>query len=254
MTDAPSDSSAENPAAVEEELAQLRADLTALQDQVDGLSTMTVHPGAEDSTRSASKPLATATTSSPEPPAPPPVARTGRAWRTMTAEQAAEAWRTLFDFVDWMTDRYDLHDSLPSCWYRHGCFVEELHALHLAWIGAYLHPSARPTDPATWQELQHRALTRLRDADRLGCIAGTHRESPRSITDERSADRAARAAYADADSHRRPATAPAPRPATAHDDQAARLDAIHADDRDSAGTDAGPRSLRSESRCEAPPS
>ena len=222
MTDDAANTSAEKPATVEEELAQLRADLTALQDQVDGLSTTTVHPSAEDSTRSAPKPLATVTTSTPEPPAPPPAARTGRAWRTMTAEQAAEAWRTLFDFVDWMTDRYDLHDTMPPCWYRHGGFVEELHALHLAWIGAYLHPSARPTDPTTWQELQHRALARLRDADRLGCIAGTHRESPRSTTDDRTGDQAARAAYADADSHRRLATTPAPRPDTAHDDQAAR--------------------------------
>ena len=210
MTDEAADTFADEPATVEEELAQLRANLTALQDQVDGLSTTTVHPSAEDSTRSAPKPLATATTSSPEPPAPPPAARTGRAWRTMTAEQAAEAWRTLFDFVDWMTDRYDLHDTLPSCWYRHGGFVEELHALHLAWIGAYLHPSARPTDPTTWQELQHRALARLRDADRLGCIAGTHRDPPPISPDvSRAAERAARAAYADADAHRRAAAAPA---------------------------------------------
>ena len=206
MTDESSGSSTEQPATVDEELAQLRADLTALQDQVDTLSTMTVHPHPDDTVRSAPRPLDNAATTLPEPPGPPPATRTGRAWRTMTGSQAAEAWRTLFDFVDWMTDRYDLHDTLPSCWYRHGRFVEELHALQLAWIGAYQHPSARPTDPTTWQELQHRALARLRDADRLGCIAGTHRAPPPLSSDESRADeRAARAAYADADAHRRAA-------------------------------------------------
>ena len=131
----------------------------------------------------------------------------------MTAEQAGEAWRTLFGFVDWMTDRYDLHDTLPPCWFRHGNFVEELHALYLAWVGAYLHPTARPTDPTSWHELQHRALVRLREADRLGCIAGAHRRSPTRAGDDDGEARATRAAYADADIHRRARESPDAAPA-----------------------------------------
>lgn len=182
---------------VEEQLEALRDDIAGLQDQIDGLSTTTADKN--DGSRVA-MPTTEPVTASP--PAPVTAPRTGRAWRTMTAEQAAEAWRTLFDFVDWMTDRYDLHDLLPPCWFRHGTFVEELHGLHLAWVGAYLHPTARPTDPTAWHELQHRALTRLREADRRGCVAGTHRDSPPQTDDHGEAE-AMRAAYADADVHRR---------------------------------------------------
>lgn len=193
---------------VEKQLQDLRDDVTTLQDQIDGVTTLTAHRTG-DSAVPAPQPLE-ATPPGGVPPVTAP--RTGRAWRTMTAEQAAEAWRTLFDFVDWMTARYDLHDTLPPCWFRHGTFVEELHALYLAWLGAYLHPTARPTDPTNWHELQHRALARLREADRLGCIAGTHRDTAAKAGGEVDAARAARAAYADADSHRRTRRGPAPIP------------------------------------------
>jgi hypothetical protein len=199
----------EQRSTVEEQLQELRDEVTALQDQIDGVTTLTGQAAGHSA----------APASQPPEPTPPPgptsitAPRTGRAWRTMTADQAAEAWRTLFDFVDWMTRRYDLHDTLPPCWFRHGIFIEELHALYLAWAGAYLHPTARPTDPTSWHELQHRALARLREADRLGCIAGTHRETPKRTGDEEGEARAARAAYAYADVHRRTRQSPEATPA-----------------------------------------
>lgn len=103
--------------------------------------------------------------------------RGSRSWRHMTPVQASEAWDELTGFADWLVNRYELTDSLPACWYRHGAMVEELHALHLAWAGAYVHVSARPVDPAHWHELLHRALNRLREWDRYGCAAGTHRDN-----------------------------------------------------------------------------
>jgi hypothetical protein len=112
--------------------------------------------------------------------------RGARAWRTMTAAQASEAWNELTAFVDWLLARYQLTDTLPLCWYRHGAMVEELHALHLAWNGAYLAAAARAIEPVQWHELLHRALTRLREWDRYGCAAGTHRDHAVDPADESS--------------------------------------------------------------------
>jgi len=39
------------------------------------------------------------------------------------------AWEDLGRWVQWYTDRYELWQSLPVCWYLHGRLVEELRAL-----------------------------------------------------------------------------------------------------------------------------
>lgn len=104
----------------------------------------------------------------------PPTA--AHAWRLLTVREAAAAWASLTNWVDWLTDRYQLEDTLPVCWYRHGALVDELDALRAAWNGAYQDPNTRPTDPAHWHELLARALVRIHDWDRYGCAAGTHRD------------------------------------------------------------------------------
>jgi hypothetical protein len=49
--------------------------------------------------------------------------------------------------VDWLIERYQPHDIVASCWYRHGAMVSELDSLHAAWQAAYLDPAGRPLTP-----------------------------------------------------------------------------------------------------------
>jgi hypothetical protein len=122
-------------------------------------------------------------------------------WRTLTSTEAARAWTTLTSWVDWLVARYQLDDTLPACWYRHGAIVDELDALRAAWAGSYLDGSAQLNYPALWLDLLARALARIRDWDRYGCAAGTHREDAEVAPDETT--RATRDTYLHADIHRR---------------------------------------------------
>lgn len=96
-------------------------------------------------------------------------------WEQMPPALAASAWQALTAWVDQLIDRYELHEHIPACWYRHGPLVEELHALHLAWYGAYGAPDATPTAPADWHNYLQAALTRTRNWDTRGCTSGEHR-------------------------------------------------------------------------------
>jgi hypothetical protein len=109
---------------------------------------------------------------------PAPRARTNvaRAWHTLTATEAADAWQALTGWVDWLRDRYQLDETIPGCWYRHGPLVDELDALRAAWCAAYLDPNARPTDAGVWLDQLDRTLIRIRQWDRYGCAAGTHHD------------------------------------------------------------------------------
>lgn len=107
-------------------------------------------------------------------------------WHQLTPTQAADAWTSLTNWVDWLTDRYQLENTIPACWYRHGALIEELDALHAAWQGAYHDPQARPTDPANWHELLARGLSRIHEWDHYGCASGNHHEEPAPHPDARS--------------------------------------------------------------------
>jgi hypothetical protein len=181
---------------IDDPLKVLRDELDALQQQLDVLA-------AEVRARASAAAILTLEPTA-DPAASPLGVRGGRAWPTMSAEQAEKTWTGLAAFVDWLTDRYQLHDTLPGCWYRHGAFVEELYALHLSWIGAYQHLQAHPNDPLTWQTNLHSTLGRLREWDTLGCIAGRHRDTtPGANPSVEDTARAARDAYISADIHRR---------------------------------------------------
>jgi hypothetical protein len=95
-------------------------------------------------------------------------------WHSLTGAEAAAAWTALTTWVDWLTARYQLDDTLPACWYTHGAIVDELDALRAAWTGAYLNPNAAADAAASWLELLARTAARIRDWDRYGCAAGTH--------------------------------------------------------------------------------
>lgn len=105
----------------------------------------------------------------------PPLAEGPVAWGILDAPHAAEQWALLVEWTDWLRDRYQLHETIPACWYAHGALVEELSALRTAWVGAYLDPHAALGDPATWHDLLDRTRHRLRQWDRNGCADGTHR-------------------------------------------------------------------------------
>lgn len=118
-------------------------------------------------------------------------------WQAMSPARAADAWAALIEWVDELVERYALDETVPTCWWAHGAMVEELHALHLAWLGAYTGRAGQATDRAYWHELFARALMRIREWNRHGCAAGTHRaDDPVAPTD---AQRTARAAHVHAD-------------------------------------------------------
>ncbi|GAC1609918.1 MAG: hypothetical protein NVS3B26_13820 [Mycobacteriales bacterium] len=96
-------------------------------------------------------------------------------WARLDSEQAADQWVLLIAWVDWLRDRYGLHESVPACWYAHAPLVEELSALRTAWAGAFLSADARPGDPIAWHEILDRTIGRVRRWDRTGCSDGTHR-------------------------------------------------------------------------------
>lgn len=100
---------------------------------------------------------------------------TDASWQAMSPARAAEAWTALVDWVDELLERYALDESIPTCWYAHGAMVEELHALHVAWLGAYTGRAGQPMDRAFWHEVLARTLSRIREWNRHGCAAGTHR-------------------------------------------------------------------------------
>ena len=125
------------------------------------------------------------------------VASVDTSWQAMTAARAAEAWANLIDWVDSLVDRYALDETIPVCWYSHGAMVEELHALHRSWLGAYRGRGGQPSERAYWHELLARTLARIREWNRHGCAAGTHRpDEPVAASD---AQRTARAGFVHAD-------------------------------------------------------
>jgi len=97
-------------------------------------------------------------------------------WRELDADGALATWTALSAFVDWLVGRYDLADTIPRCWYRHGAFTEELTALWASWTAAYLDAEAAPDAPILWHERFAACRERLAAWDRLGCAARGHRE------------------------------------------------------------------------------
>ena len=127
----------------------------------------------------------------------PRAATVDTSWQAMTAARAAEAWTALVEWVDALVDRYALDETVPVCWYSHGAMLEELDALHRAWLGAYTGRGGHASDRAAWHELLARTLARLREWNRHGCAAGTHRpDDPLTPTESQCT---ARAAYVHAD-------------------------------------------------------
>lgn len=78
--------------------------------------------------------------------------------------QVRQAWQRLAGWVDWLAATYRLTSVIPACWPEHPVIVEELKALFVAWVGAWL-DSAGPDAPAAWQRRLHDAKARLADGN-----------------------------------------------------------------------------------------
>lgn len=97
-------------------------------------------------------------------------------WRTITEEDRPEACRTLASWVqDWLIPRYGIQaKKIPDCWWQHTDLIEELSALHTAWLVAFAVDDAG-WGPIGWHERFAAALTR--DAFKEKCV-DRHRPDP----------------------------------------------------------------------------
>jgi hypothetical protein len=103
-------------------------------------------------------------------------------WRTLTKEEAPEVWTDLGEWVDWFIRRYNLPArKIPPCWYKHGALVEELSALHTAWLVSYDSLDAG-YGPIGWHERLAVALPRLATWYNGECHNG-HTELPQAGND-----------------------------------------------------------------------
>jgi hypothetical protein len=82
-------------------------------------------------------------------------------WRTLQHDAAPAAWKELGEWVDWFTRRYSIPArKIPPCWYQHGALVEELSALHTAWLVSFDTMDAG-YGPIGWHERLAATLPRL---------------------------------------------------------------------------------------------
>ena len=82
-------------------------------------------------------------------------------WRTLADSDASQVWTELGDWVSWFVRRYNLPArKIPPCWFKHGALVEELSALHTAWLVSYDSLDAG-YGPIGWHERLAVAIPRL---------------------------------------------------------------------------------------------
>jgi hypothetical protein len=105
-------------------------------------------------------------------------------WRTLPDGLAADVWRELREWVEWICDRYTVPEEVvPGCWWRHGAIVEDLAALHTAWTASYDTTDAG-YGPIGFQERWFLAQTRLRSIAGGICAAGHRNDRGRSFPDD----------------------------------------------------------------------
>jgi hypothetical protein len=100
-------------------------------------------------------------------------------WDTLTPIETATHLQLLDAWLDWLIPRYGLdHRTVPDCWQQHGAPVEELSALHTAWLSAYALTSPGGS-PLAWHAAFATARIRLADwIAKSGCRPAVHRKSP----------------------------------------------------------------------------
>jgi len=100
-------------------------------------------------------------------------------WRTLPDGDAPQVWTDLGAWVSWFIHRYNLPArKIPPCWFKHGALVEELSALHTAWLVSYDSLDAG-FGPIGWHERLAVAIPRLAGWYNGECHNG-HTELPNS--------------------------------------------------------------------------
>lgn len=105
--------------------------------------------------------------------------RPSAAGRRFSALVTGEELVALADWVDFYQEYYDIGTMwLEVCWWRHTKVVQELAALHGAWMAVY--QSDEPVHGAAaieWHEAAVRARERIREAmhNGPGCSVSSHR-------------------------------------------------------------------------------
>jgi hypothetical protein len=94
-------------------------------------------------------------------------------WEALTVGSAPwrAAWEDFGTWVQWYTERYELWQSMPVCWYLHSRLVEELRALRFHHQEVFGTRAARGEEHASRADLCARAywdwMTARRDWERV---------------------------------------------------------------------------------------
>ncbi|MGW6870405.1 hypothetical protein [Streptomyces sp. NPDC054901] len=98
-------------------------------------------------------------------------------WAAMEPSERRMRMRELDGWVAWARTTFELHNTIPHCWYRHSAVVEHLTALYTGWIRIYAGEEApgRELAEADWINTLHAFVPRLKLP---ACAAGTHQEPP----------------------------------------------------------------------------
>jgi hypothetical protein len=71
-------------------------------------------------------------------------------WASLSADEAADLWGELVDWVEWVRERFELGQKIPACWFNHPPVVEELTALMAGWRAVYEVPRAEDGAVEAW--------------------------------------------------------------------------------------------------------
>lgn len=98
-------------------------------------------------------------------------------WAAMDPMDRQQRLRELATWVDWLRATFELHNSIPRCWYRHSPVVEHLTALYAGWIRTYAGEQVpgRELAEADWINILHAFTPRLQLA---ACATGMHQPPP----------------------------------------------------------------------------
>lgn len=84
-------------------------------------------------------------------------------WNALSADEAADQWHDLDEWVTWLRRAYGLPATIiPPYWHRHDELVWELSALHTHWRTCY-DPNAHGSAPLQWHHDFNEARARLRE-------------------------------------------------------------------------------------------
>ena len=90
----------------------------------------------------------------------------------VTKAEADGAWAQFVTWVVRLQRRYELGPGrLPACWHRHPPVVEELVALWIGHVDAYIQGGYAPM---SWHDGLERSLNRIKGMWASACLSGTH--------------------------------------------------------------------------------